>query len=64
MTSKEEAMAIFSTKYEEWKVSQKDQKDAYEYERSFDKFMQEVSREILQESVGKEQNARKKNGTH
>ena len=60
MTSKEEAMAIFSTKYEVWSASQKDQKDAYEYERSFDEFMQKVSKEILQESVGKEPDARKK----
>jgi hypothetical protein len=64
MTSKEEAMAIFSTKYEAWVESQKGQKDAYEYERSFDEFMQQVSREILQESVGREANTRKKNDTH
>ena len=64
MTSKKEAMAIFSDRYEVWALSQKDQKDAYEYERSFDEFMQQVSREILQESVGREQDTRKKNGTH
>ena len=64
MTSKEEAMAIFSTKYEAWVESQKGQKDAYEYERSFDEFMQQVSKEILQESVGREANTRKKNDTH
>lgn len=57
-------MAIFSIKYEAWVESQKGQKDAYEYERSFDEFMQQVSREILQESVGREVNTRKKNGTH
>lgn len=57
-------MAIFSTKYEAWVESQKGQKDAYEYERSFDEFMQQVSKEILQESVGREANTRKKNDTH
>lgn len=60
MTSKEEAMAIFSAKYEAWSISQVGQKDAYEYERSFDEFMQKVSKEILQESVGREPDVRKK----
>lgn len=64
MTSKEEAMAIFSAKYEAWSKSQEGQKDAYTYEKSFDEFMQQVSREILQESVGRESDSRKKNGTH
>jgi hypothetical protein len=62
MKSKEDAMAIFSAKYEAWVESQKGQKDAYEYERSFDEFMQRVSQEILQESVGREPDSRKKNG--
>lgn len=61
MTNKEEAMAIFSTQYELWVESQKGQKDAYEYERSFDEFMQQVSHSVFQESVGKEPDARKKN---
>ena len=64
MTRKEEAMAIFSAKYETWSKSQEGQKDAYAYEKSFDEFMQQVSREILQESVGREADGRKKNGTH
>jgi Lon protease-like protein len=64
MISKEDAIAIFSTKYAAWVESQKDQKDAYEYERSFDEFMQRISRDILQVSVGREPNARKKNGIH
>lgn len=64
MTSKEEALALFSTKYEAWVESQKMQKDAYEYERSFDEFMQQVSKEILQQSVGREPDTRKKNATH
>ena len=53
-------MAIFSTKYEGWVESQKGQKDAYEYERSFDEFMQRVSKEILQQNVGRESDSRKK----
>lgn len=61
MTNKEDAMAIFSAKYEAWVESQKGQKDAYEYERSFDEFMQHVSQEILQLSVGQEPDNRKKN---
>jgi hypothetical protein len=61
MTNKENAMAIFSTQYDLWVESQKGQKDAYEYERSFDEFMQQVSQSVFQESVGKESDARKKN---
>lgn len=61
MTHKEEVMAIFSDRYEEWITSQKDQKDAYQYEKSFDEFMQRVSQELLQQSVGKEEDHRKKN---
>lgn len=64
MTTKEDALAIFSTKYEAWSRSQEGQKDAYDYEKSFDEFMQQVSREILQESVGREEDSRKKNATH
>lgn len=64
MTNKEEAMAIFSANIEAWVESQNGQTDAYEYERSFDEFIQKVSREILQESVGREPDSRKKNGSH
>lgn len=39
---------------------QEGQTDAYKYEKSFDEFMQQVSREILQESVGREADSRKK----
>lgn len=62
--SKEKALAIFSSKYEVWAKSQEGQKDAYEYEKSFDEFIQQASREVLQESVGQEKDSRKKNGTH
>jgi hypothetical protein len=64
MTNKAEVMAIFSTKYDAWSESQKGQTDAYEYERSFDEFMQQMSQELLQQSVGQEADSRKKNGTH
>jgi hypothetical protein len=64
MTNKDAAMAIFSAKYEVWAKSQEGQTNAYEYEKSFDEFMQQVSREIFQESVGREADNRKKNGTH
>lgn len=63
MTKKEEIMAIFSAKYDAWVASQEGQTSAYEYEKSFDEFMQQMGQELLQQSVGKEQEARKKNGT-
>jgi hypothetical protein len=40
-------------KIKEWKESQNGQTDGYEYERSFNEMMQNIGREILQESVGK-----------
>lgn len=64
MTTKEEAIAVFTAKYEVWAKSQEGQTDAYAYEKSFDEFMQQVSKEILQESVGREADSRKKNCTH
>lgn len=64
MTTKQEVMDIFSAKYEVWAKSQEGQTDAYAYEKSFDEFMQQMSREILQESVGRETDSRKKNGIH
>jgi hypothetical protein len=57
-------MAIFSKRYDEWSISQEGQTDAYEYESSFDKFMNNMSCELLQQSVGEESDRRKKNGKH
>lgn len=64
MTTKEEAMAICSAKYEVWVKSQEGQQDACEYEQSFDAFMRQASREILQAGVGREADHRKKRYTH
>ena len=64
MTTKEEIMAIFSTKYDAWLDSQKNQTSAYEYEKSFDEFMQQISQKLLQGSVGHEPDSRKKNDTN
>lgn len=64
MTKKEEIMAIFLVKYDAWVESQKGQTDAYEHERSFDEFMQQAGRELLQGSVGGKTDNRKKNDTH
>ena len=44
---------IIDQKIIEWKESQNGQTDGYEYERSFTEMMQNIGREILQESVGK-----------
>ena len=53
-------MAIFSERYDSWVASQEGQTSAYEYERSFDEFMQQMGRELLQQSVGEEPQERKK----
>ena len=57
---KSRIVAIFSDRYDEWSISQEGQTDAYEYEASFDKFMAEMSNELLQQSVGEEPDPRKK----
>jgi hypothetical protein len=60
MLNKEEATAIFSTEYEVWAKSQEGQTDAYAYEASFVEFIQRMSRQVLQASVGQEADKRKK----
>ncbi|MGB3585828.1 MAG: hypothetical protein WBA23_04775 [Tunicatimonas sp.] len=60
---KEEVMAMFSKQYDAWAASQEGQTSAYEYERSFDEFMQQMGRELLQQSVGQESDKRKKKST-
>lgn len=57
---KAKVMAMFSERYDAWVASQEGQSSAYEYERSFDEFMQQMGRELLQQSVGEELKARKK----
>ena len=56
-------MAKFSERYDTWLALQEGQTSAYEYERSFDAFMQQMGRELLQASVGEEKSARKKKFT-
>ena len=43
-----------------WQTSQEGQQSAYEYERSFAEMMHHLGQDILQASVGEEQNSRKK----
>jgi len=61
---KSRIMSKFSEKYDEWSLSQQGQTDAYAYEASYDRFMREISKELLQESVGHERDPRKKNDKH
>lgn len=63
MEEKAKAMAIFSERYDAWKASQEGQRSGYEYERSFDEFMQQMGQALLQQSVGQEANKRKKKPT-
>lgn len=56
-------VSTFEQKYREWLESQKGQKSAYEYEKSYVEFMQEVSRNTLVKttsSPGKSRNGKKK----
>ena len=57
---KSRIISIFSKRYDEWDKSQEGQTDAYEYESSFDKFINKMSKELLQQSVGEESDSRKK----
>lgn len=63
MEEKAKVMAIFSERYDAWKASQEGQSSGYEYERSFDAFMQQMGKELLQLSVGEETDSRKKKPT-
>jgi hypothetical protein len=63
MDEKAKIMAIFSERYDAWKVSQAAQTSGYEYERSFEEFMHQMGQELLQQSVGEESNSRKKKPT-
>lgn len=59
--NKAQVMAMFSQQYDARVTSQEGQTNAYEYERSFDEFMQQMGRELLQHSVGEDTSVRKKN---
>lgn len=56
--------AQFKALYEEyltWKASQEGQQDAYEYERSFDEFCQQMNRSMLEIATqGKDTTGKKK----
>ncbi|GMU97115.1 hypothetical protein [Ignavibacterium album] len=43
----------------QWKLSQVNQTDGYEYERSFDEMMKQIGKDILQESLGEQPKNRK-----
>ena len=60
LSKKSEAMAIFSERFEEWEASQEDQQDAYAFEQSYVNFVEQTSKEVLQEVVGFEADTRKK----
>ena len=62
-TRKAQVMSMFSERYDAWVTSQEGQTSAYEYERSFDEFMQQMGHELLQQSVGAELDERKKKST-
>lgn len=47
-------------KIQHWQESQVGQKSGYEYEKSFNELMQEIGKEILENSVGDEPDGRKK----
>ncbi len=54
---KAKVMTMFSERYDAWVASQEGQTSAYEYERSFDVFVQQMGQELLQQLVGEEVNA-------
>jgi hypothetical protein len=54
---------LIMQKIKEWKESQKGQTDGYEYERTFDVMMQNIGKDVLQESVGKIPENRKEKKT-
>lgn len=60
MNNKAAAVELFSSKYDEWINSQIGQTSAYEYEKSYDLFVQQLTKELLQISVGAENHDRKK----
>ncbi|MEM0940636.1 MAG: hypothetical protein AAF600_14540 [Bacteroidota bacterium] len=59
-SKKREAIAIFSERFEQWEASQEGQQDAYAFEESYVKFVEQTSREVLQQVVGVERDSKKK----
>ena len=63
--TKAEFLHLASQDFDQWTESQKDQSDAYEYERSLDELMAKLGQRILQMSVGPvPADHRKKNDSH
>ena len=54
-------MGMISKRYDQWSSSQSGQTDAYSFEESYVKFMDDIGQEMLQEIVGHEGDSRKKN---
>lgn len=52
MMTKKEFLAFASLEYDQFVSSQKDQTDAYEYERSFDEVMTRFANRFYQSSLG------------
>jgi len=50
--SKEEFMEAAWSKFNDWQNSQVDQKDGYEYEKTFDKMLISMGQNLLQKSAG------------
>ena len=46
-------VALFSDKIDQWMLSQQNQTDGFEYERSYTEAIQEISCEVFQLSLGK-----------
>lgn len=63
MNNQAAVLEFVSSKYAEWTKSQEGQKSAYDYEESYDHFIQVLSKGILQLSVGQEDKSRKKNSS-
>lgn len=59
---KDKFLALAGVEYDKWLESQKGQTDAYEYEKSFSDLMDRIAVSLLQGSVGKvPDDKRKKN---
>ena len=57
---KEKMLERFKEKLDEWESAQNGLLTAYDYEKKYDELWTELGREMLQESVGKEEVPRKK----
>ena len=53
MKKREELYEQLRQELEAWEASQRDQKDGYEYERSFVELWRKLGQEVLQSSLGR-----------